>query len=335
MNRNFFMKLAIDKAWEFQLLTYPNPAVGAVVVRDGAVLAISAHRRAGESHAEVIALSKAYEQISNKEFPVDRFNANEAHRFLLSLPKGFFRECEIYVTLEPCSHIGKTPSCASLISSLGIKRVYIGAKDPISSHSGGIEMLKDSGIEVEVGIMQKECEALIEPFTIWQKRAFILFKLAQTSNGKITGGYISSKESLEYVHKIRSVISAMVIGGNTVRIDRPKLDCRLIDTSIAPNIYIYSKGDNFDRDIPLFSVKSREVKIISDIEPLLDKPSLILVEGGEGMLEALKDHIDWLLIFQAPKLSKTQLSYNIDSKLEFLHFRKIDIDLMIWSRFGK
>ena len=70
MDKDFFMKLAIDKAWEFQLLTYPNPAVGAVVVRDGAVLAISAHRRAGESHAEVIALSKAYEQISNEEFPV-------------------------------------------------------------------------------------------------------------------------------------------------------------------------------------------------------------------------------------------------------------------------
>ena len=328
------MQLALNKAWEYQTLTYPNPAVGATVVKDGAILSVSAHRRAGESHAEVVALAEAYEKLSGKEFGVDKYNAKDAHNFLLSLPKDFFSECEIFVTLEPCSHHGKTPSCASLISALKLKRVYIGAKDPIESHSGGIKILQNTNIEVETEIMQKECQALIEPFVIWQKRAFILFKLGQTSNGVIGGGYITSKESLKYVHKIRSVVSAMLIGGNTVRVDRPTLDCRFIDEK-APNIYIYSKRDDFDKDIPLFGVSNRSVEIISDISPLLDKPSLILVEGGEGMLKALKNNIDWLLLFQAPKLSDSQLSYNITTELEFLHCQKSGIDLMIWSRFGK
>ena len=328
---NFFMQLAIDKAYKYQFLTYPNPAVGAVVVKNSAILAIEAHKKAGMAHAEVLALIGAYENISGKCVDFDKSDANKAHQFLLSLDRGFFKDCEIYVTLEPCSHIGKTPSCANLLKELQLKKVYIGAKDPISTHSGGIELLKNAGVDVVTGVLEKECQDLIEPFKIWQSRGFILFKIAQTANGKIGGGYISSKESLEHVHKLRSVCTKLVIGGNTVRVDRPTLDCRFIDVK-APDVVIFSKEDNFNRDIPLFSVENRDVTITDNLDFLKEK-GFYLVEGGEGMLNAIKNSIDWMLIYQAPKLSSNQLSYNINSSLQFLHIDRNSKDILIWSRF--
>ena len=325
------MHLAINEAFKYQFLTYPNPAVGAVVVKSGAVLAIEAHKKAGTSHAEVLALLSAYEKLSGKSIDFDKSNAKKAHNFLLSLDKGFFEDCEIYVTLEPCSHIGKTPSCASLLKELQLKKVYIGAVDPISSHSGGIELLKSANIEVKSGILEQECNDLIEPFKIWQSRGFVLFKLAQTTNAQIDGGYISSKESLTHVHKMRSVCTKLVIGGNTVRVDRPTLDCRFIDAK-ASDVVIYSKDNNFDKNIPLFTIKDRKVEITDSLD-FLKSRGFYLVEGGEGMLKALKNSIDWLLIYQAPKLSSNQLSYNINSNLQFLHIDRNSKDILIWSRF--
>ena len=325
------MQLAINEAYKFQLLTYPNPAVGAVVVKDGAILSVEAHSKAGTSHAEVKALLRAYEQLSGQRVDFDILNSFEAHKFLLNIDKDFFKECELFVTLEPCAHIGKTPSCASLLSNLQLKRVVIGTLDPIDSHSGGVERLKSSNIKVDIGCMQDSCEALIEPFKIWQKRGFVLFKLAQTTNGKIGGGYISSKESLTFVHKLREVVSKLVIGGNTVRVDRPTLDCRFIDGK-APDVLIYSKKANFDKSINLFSVPNREVEVINSFD-LLKKPGLYLIEGGEGMFKAIKKYIDWMLIFQAPKLTNNELSYNINANLQFLHIDRNSTDLIIWSRF--
>lgn len=325
-----YLQLAIDEAYKYQILTYPNPAVGAAVVKSGAVLAVEAHQRAGSSHAEVLALLSAYEILSNTLIEFDRFDASLAHQFLLSLEKGFFKDCIIYVTLEPCAHTGKTPSCASLICSLGLKKVSIGMVDPISSHSGGIELLKSAGIEVEL-IESREAKDLLEPFLIWQKRAFVLFKLAQSTNGQISGGYISSKESLMHVHKMRAVVSKLLIGGNTVRIDRPTLDCRFSGDR-APDIYIYSQENEFSKDIPLFNVAKREVEIGHNLK-FLTKPGLVLIEGGEGMLEALKSHIDWILLYIAPVMKSGELNYNIDASLEFLHIEKNSKDLLVWSRF--
>jgi len=94
---------------------------------------------------------------------------------------------------------------------------------------------------------------------------------------------------------------------------------------------IYSKKDEIDREIPLFAVKNRTA-IVTDNLSFLDHPSFVLVEGGEGMLEALKEKMDWLLIYQTPKLSTNQLSYNIDMNLAFLHQSKKDVDLLVWSR---
>ena len=326
MTDEFYMQLALNKAWEYQGLTYPNPAVGAVVTLDGKILAIEAHQKSGTSHAEVLALLKAYETLSNSTIDFDPKDSHNAHHFLTSLPKNFFSACTIYVTLEPCSHQGKTPSCASLLSVLSLKRVVIGMKDPIEGHDGGMKVLEN----VSVGLLEEKCQLLLEPFMIWQKRAFVLFKLAQTSNGRIGGGYLSCESSLKHVHQLREVCDTLFIGGNTVRVDRPTLDCRFTEGK-APNVSIYAKEDNFEREIPLFSVENREVNISNDLT-FLEKPSFVLVEGGEGMLNALKEKIDWMLIYQTPKLSTNNLTYNTTMNLAFLHQRKIDVDLMIWSR---
>jgi len=322
----FYMQLALDKAWKYQLLTYPNPAVGALVTLNGKILSVEAHQKAGTSHAEVLALLHAYESLSQTEIDFNRFDAHKAHAFLLSLPKNFFSECSIYVTLEPCSHTGKTPSCASLLSALDLQEVIIGIKDPVESHSGGLDRLKNT----RSGILEEACRALIEPFILWQKRAFVLFKLAQTTNGRIGGGYLSSKTSLEHVHQLRSVCDTLLIGANTVRVDRPTLDCRFTNGS-APDVNIYARRDDLDRGIPLFSVEGRKVEVISDLD-FLKEPSFVLVEGGEGMLKALQSRIDWMLIYQTPKLSTNNLTYNTDMNLQFLHQERKDVDLMIWSR---
>ena len=330
MDDAFYMQLALDEAWKYQILTYPNPAVGAVVVQNGAILAVEAHQKAGTSHAEVLALLSAYETLSKTTIDFDRLDAQKAHAFLLSLPKGFFSQCSIYVTLEPCAHSGKTPSCALLLSQLGVKEVIIGTKDPIKGHDNGAQIVAKQGIKVRVEVLEDACKALIEPFLIWQKRAFVLFKLAQTTNGRIGGGYLSSPESLQHVHRLRGVCDRLLIGGNTVRTDRPRLDCRFTG-EIAPDITIYSQEKRFDNTIPLFNVPQRVVDI-SDRLDFLKHPSFVLVEGGEGMLKALKDRIDWLLVYQTPKLSTNDLSYNIEMNLAFVHQVRMGRDIMIWSR---
>jgi diaminohydroxyphosphoribosylaminopyrimidine deaminase/5-amino-6-(5-phosphoribosylamino)uracil reductase len=108
------------------------------------------------------------------------------------------------------------------------------------------------------------------------------------------------------------------------------LDCRFIQAQ-ASHVKIYAREDNFDRDIPLFGIENRDVEIINSLD-FLEHPSFVLVEGGEGMLEALKEKIDWMLIYQTPKLSTNNLTYNTTMNLHFLHQEKKEIDLMIWSK---
>ncbi len=328
-----YMTQALKKAWEYQLRTYPNPAVGALILCNNEIIALEAHQKAGTSHAEVLAFISAYETLSGEEIGFDRFDAHKAHEFLYALPQNFFSESIVYVTLEPCSHEGKTPSCASLLAALKPKKVVVATLDPIEGHDGGLKRLEEQGIEVKVGVCEKEALELLEPFLVWQERAFVLFKIAQTSNGKIGGGYLTSKESLTHVHQLRSVCSQMMIGGNTVRVDRPTLDCRFTGDE-APDIIIYSKWDNFDRDIPLFSVENRKVEITNILKGF-NRPSFIFIEGGEGMINALKDSIDWLLQYQAPKLSSHISNYSIDLNLEFLFQDKRGVDLLLWSRTRK
>ncbi len=337
MQDEFYMQLALDEAWKYQLLTYPNPAVGAVVLYNGQIVSIEAHQKAGSSHAEVLALLSAYETISGTTIDFDRFDANLAHQFLRQLPKDFFTQCSIYVTLEPCSHEGRTPSCASLLAVLALKEIVIGTKDPIVGHDGGIDIVgrgessvSSSALTIKVGILEEACKTLIEPFIVWQKKAFVLFKLAQTTNGRIGGGYLSAKASLKHVHQLREVCDTLLIGGNTVREDKPTLDCRFSGGK-ACDVLIYSHENHFDNKIPLFEIPDREVAITKNLD-FLEKPSFVLVEGGEGMLNALKEKIDWMLIYQTPKLSTNTLTYNTTMNLHFLHQAKKDVDMMIWSK---
>jgi len=169
-----YMHLALDKAWEYQGLTYPNPAVGAVVTLNGKILAIEAHQKAGTSHAEVLALVSAYETMSNHKIDFDPSNAKDAHAFLLNLPQNIFSNCTIYVTLEPCSHEGKTPSCASLLESLHLLRIVIGIKDPIAGHDGGIEIIGRGALtpKIAVGVLKEACNDLIQPFLILTKNHY-------------------------------------------------------------------------------------------------------------------------------------------------------------------
>jgi len=120
----FFMELAIKEAWKFQLLTYPNPAVGCCIVDgDGSLLALRAHEKAGCAHAEVLALQDAYVKLTNDTSILSYSSSHDIHQFLLNNHNNIFSKCTLYVTLEPCAHTGKTPSCALLICNLH-KRWY-------------------------------------------------------------------------------------------------------------------------------------------------------------------------------------------------------------------
>ena len=211
---------------------------------------------------------------------------------MIKFHNNFLFDCEVFVTLEPCSHVGKTPSCANILSILKPKKIYIGSYDKNVVASGGIDILKKNGIKVEVGINQKECEDLLYPFNKWINDKFVFFKMAIRNDGS-NDGIISSQKSFEFVHKIRANLDLLVIGGNTVRIDRPRLDARMVNAK-ASDILIYSKNKNFDKTIPLFNIPNRKVTISNKLD-FKDK-KFIMIEGGYNLYEVLKDKIDMLLL---------------------------------------
>ena len=141
-SNEIYMQQALKEAWKYQLRTYPNPAVGCLVLFNNEIVALEAHQKAGTSHAEVLALLKAYETVSKKKIAFDRFDSHTAHQFLYALPQGFFADCTLFVTLEPCSHVGQTPSCASLLGHIRPKKVVIATLDPISGMMVGLNDLK-------------------------------------------------------------------------------------------------------------------------------------------------------------------------------------------------
>ena len=325
------MGLALDAAWKYQGLTYPNPAVGAVVVKNRAILGIGAHKAAGSPHAEVEAIKEAYVTLTEDDILKDISDPSQIHTYLIKHASDLFHDASIYITLEPCAHYGKTPPCSNLLFALGFKRVIIGTKECNLAASGGIELLQKFGIDVKVGVLEKEAKALLEPFCKWQQERFVFFKLAQTLNGVIDGGVISCEESRRYVHTLRDKIDLLVIGGNTVRIDRPRLDARMVDGK-APDVLILSRQKDFDTTIPLFGIENRKVFVQDSLEPIKDY-RYVMIEGGEGMLEATKDVVDWYLHFIAPK-SDMDNCYRFRNRFAFLHTRKIGDDLMIWSKNG-
>ncbi|MFW2555313.1 bifunctional diaminohydroxyphosphoribosylaminopyrimidine deaminase/5-amino-6-(5-phosphoribosylamino)uracil reductase RibD [Aliarcobacter butzleri] len=327
---NFYMRLAIDEAWKHQLLTYPNPAVGCVIVKNQRLLAVEAHKEAGMPHAEVNALKTAYLKDNPNSILKTKNSSFDIHQFLLQNHNGFFNDCEIYVTLEPCNHIGKTPSCANLLKELKPKRVIISVKDPNKQASGGLETLKNENIDVTLGILEKDGLNLILPFISWQNKSCIFFKMAQTLNGSIDGK-ISSNRALAYVHTLRDKIDLLVIGGNSVRIDKPTLDTRYIQGK-NPDIFIYSKNKVFDTNIPLFKIPNRKVLISDDLYKLLDY-RFIMIEGVYNLLDKLKERIDFFILIISPKIRKGQNALNeIDLDFEIIHENFIGEDKIVFLK---
>lgn len=322
------MALAIEHAWAYQGCTFPNPAVGAAVVDSaGAIIAVGAHRRAGGPHAEVIALQQAYSLLRQDPFVLSLSDSAEIHDYLIQNHDGCFHSCTVYVTLEPCAHSGKTPSCANLLVALGISKVVYAMADPNDEAAGGASLLKQAGIEVEYAFSQS-AQDLLQPFLIWQTRPFVTFKWAQRLDGTIDGGVISSEMSRRYVHAMRDAADLLVIGGNTVRTDRPILDARLVSGS-APDVLIYSRHDDFDRSIPLFTVAGRKVMIASNLDAIRAYRN-ILIEGGPGMFEAVKERCDMYLCFVAPISGGTIRLLEQAQQFEIKHLSRCGSDAMQW-----
>lgn len=209
------MARAVALAWQGRGDTAPNPCVGSVLVRDGQIVAEGWHHAFGGPHAERECLADA----RSKGMDVSC--------------------CTLYVTLEPCNHHGKTPPCTDAVLEAGISRVVVGATDPNPVAQGGIEKLRASGVEVIVGVLKAECRDLIRDFRLWQEsdRAYCILKMAATLDGRIasrTGDpeAVSCPESFQDVHRLRSQVGAVMVGGNTFLQDNPSLTCRL-DTDLA------------------------------------------------------------------------------------------------------
>lgn len=191
-------------------LTAPNPCVGAVLVRDNQIVASGWHTAYGQPHAERAALADA------RQKGID--------------PAG----CTMIVTLEPCSHHGKTPPCTEAVLEAGIRHVVIGAMDPNPVAAGGAEFLSNHGINVETGIAGQECEDNIADFLLFQRsaRPYLILKLASTLDGRIAtrnghSQWISGQAALERVHWLRSRVQAVMVGGGTFYADDPLLTARL------------------------------------------------------------------------------------------------------------
>jgi len=350
LDSSFYMSLVINEAWKYQLLTFPNPAVGALVLKDGEILSLEAHKKAGSTHAELEALKYAYlnknQNIHTKNLEKLK-NPFEISNYLSEHCKDFFKTCEIYVSLEPCSHEAKTPSCAKLLVNLKLKKVFIGTRDLNSLASGGIEILKKAGVKIELGIMQKECEDLLYPFKCWnndtsnteknKSKNFTFFKMAQRINGSVKGGYISNQDSLKIVHKIRALVDMLIIGGNTFRLDRPSLDTRFLDFEDRknPNIFVYTRKnkDDFDKNIKAFKIENRKIEFGKNLEKVFKENRFIMIEGIYNLLAKTYENIDLLLLIVSPKMqeeAKSALKKKLDFKL--LYMQKNEDDIFLWLK---
>ena len=325
------MSLALKEAWKYQGLTYPNPAVGCVVVgENGGILSVEAHHRAGKPHAEVNALQSAYYKLTNDSSILTLQKSQDIHNYLLKNNNNIFENISLFTTLEPCSHMGKTPSCATLINELGIKKVFVGSSDTNAAAKNGNVILQNNSCEVQTGILHDECDALLLPFKNFLESKFVFFKWAQRLNATTDDGIISSKESRKNVHAMRDVCDLLVIGGNTVRTDRPTLDAREVNGK-APDILIFSRSDDFDRSIPLFNIEGRNVYVESDFKKLENYKN-IMIEGTSKMYELTRDIVDYYLCYIAPSFGGEEGFSVKDSKFEILNMQKEEKDIIMWMK---
>lgn len=278
-----FMRRALELARRAWGQTHPNPMVGAVLVRDGEVIAEGLHRADGQPHAEKEALAQL-------DGPA---------------PKG----TTIYVTLEPCSTAGRTGACTDAIRRAGIERAVIGAVDPNPAHAGrGLEVLRQGGIEVRSGVCAEECEDLNLIFNHWIVHRMPLFaaKMAITLDGKFAAAsghsrWVTSAAARADVMRWRRYFPAIAATANTVLQDDPRLTSRLGDTEFCPRRII------LDRQLKTVQA-AQQPKLFSD--PFVDQTILVCLESADAaarekaaslglelwVLPQDRGHIDWSVL---------------------------------------
>jgi diaminohydroxyphosphoribosylaminopyrimidine deaminase / 5-amino-6-(5-phosphoribosylamino)uracil reductase len=270
------LERALELAERGRGTTKPNPVVGAVVVRDGAVVGEGWHQRAGGPHAEVLALQQAGERA---------------------------RGATLYVSLEPCSTQGRTPPCTEAIVAAGVSRVVVGAEDPVQD---GIARLREAGVAVDL-VDSWEARVQTEAWRTWAKecRPFVTYKAAVTLDGRMTipgSRWISGEKSRRLVHELRAASDAVAVGMGTVRTDDPALTARDVGAKRQPRRLAFGRGPLPERS---------ELELVSG--PLEDElrrlgeeeVQSLLLEGGATLATAFleADLIDKLLVFVAPRLS--------------------------------
>ena len=283
--------------------TYPNPLVGSVIVYDGKIIGEGWHKKSGESHAEVNAVKAVKD-------------------------KSLLKKATIYVSLEPCSHFGKTPPCCDLIIKNNIPNVVIGTVDPNVKVAGnGIKKLIEAGIHVTVGVLEEECNALNKRFFTFhkKKRPFIVLKWAESQDGFIAPTeklekkpvWITNQYSRQLVHKWRTEEQAILVGTQTAIDDNPKLNARdwsgknpirlVIDQNnrIEKNNHIFdnqavtivfSKSiDTIKKENTIFEIIDFEKDIAEQIVQILYQHQIqsVIIEGGRQTLQTFIDANLW------------------------------------------
>jgi diaminohydroxyphosphoribosylaminopyrimidine deaminase / 5-amino-6-(5-phosphoribosylamino)uracil reductase len=271
---------ALELAERGRGTTHPNPIVGAVVVRDGELVGEGWHERAGGPHAEIVALAEAGERA---------------------------RGATLYVTLEPCSHHGRTPPCVDAVIDAGVARVVAGAADPNPEVDGrGLERLRAAGVEVEL-VDSSAARRQNEGWRTWirEGRPFVTYKVAVTLDGRVTIAgerWISSAESRRLVHELRAASDAVAVGMGTVRADNPRLDARDVDAARQPRRLAFGRGP-----LPEGSeLELRRGPLDEELRALAGEGvQTLLLESGPTLGTAFFEAglVDKLLVFVAPRLA--------------------------------
>ena len=305
MNYDLLMRKAIEISAPYKYLVKPNPMVGALIVKDGKILAEGAHEKFGEAHAEVNCFNSLKEKIE------------EDHVMIC--------------TLEPCNHYGKTPPCTKKIIESGIKKIIIGSLDPNPKVAGtGIKTLKDAGLEVSYGVLEKEVRELNKFFFFKHEngRPFITIKIASSADwmshskdGSTT--WITSEASRKDVQLIRAEHDAILTGGNTIRSDQPRMNARVEFPLIQPQKILLSEQKEWDVSLDFFQdskVQIVDEKDLVKVVEVLSKQELnsLLVEAGPRLVNSfLKEGLcDEMIIYQSPdQLGEDGVSWSLNDAM--------------------
>jgi diaminohydroxyphosphoribosylaminopyrimidine deaminase / 5-amino-6-(5-phosphoribosylamino)uracil reductase len=289
------MRMAIVEARKGEGQTSPNPMVGAVLTLGDKVLARAYHQRAGEPHAEV--------------------------RCLAALGRSVPRQATLYVTLEPCSSIGKTGRCTDAIIRAGVSTVVIGAIDPNPQHNGrGIKALQSAGISVRVGVLCNDCMNLNEAFNKWivSQMPLVIAKCGMSLDGRLTrppreSPWLTSAAARRDGRRLRATVDAVMIGAETARKDNPRLTVRGGTKKAQPWRVILTRSGNLPRGHRVFTDREKHRTLVYRTQPLkavlrdLGKKKIlsVLIEGGGDVLGQALDArlIDKVQIYIGPLLT--------------------------------